>query len=67
VSDHGLDVDEGRKPENSNKNRSMTVLPPSAPPATGICCQIYSDNAHGPFIVSHTNTIPTKSLCPLTW
>ncbi|KAF6024900.1 Ptprm [Bugula neritina] len=34
VSDHGLDVDEGRKPENSNKNRSMTVLPPSAPPAT---------------------------------
>jgi len=46
VSDHGLDVDEGRKPENSNKNRSMTVLPPSAPPATGICCHIiYSDNA----------------------
>ncbi|KAF6035941.1 PTPRM [Bugula neritina] len=34
VSDHGLDVEEGRKPENSNKNRNMSVLPPSSPSAT---------------------------------
>jgi len=45
VSEHGLDVDEGRKPENSNKNRSMSVLPPSTPSATGIYCHIYLDNA----------------------
>jgi len=28
VSEHGLDVDEGRKPENSNKNRSRTGVWP---------------------------------------